>query len=401
MVVVIVVMMISVPIIVKLVYKPPHRELVHSSRTMGSIQSDWPLRILFGIHSIINVQPIMDLVQILHPTLRSPINVMVLHLMELTERTSAAAMLIMHNIYGSRNLKSAQANAMGELEHIMQGMENYGRINKDYVSVECSTTLSPYGSMHEDICSIVEDKYATLVILPFDLKCEAEEHDFVNYNGIRNMTLNLLECAPCTIGLLVNRGFGTYASQHTNSSLPRPFILFFIGGLDDREAVMYAWRTSSNHQVTLTVVRFVEGDDENGMNRGMLNTQDYKRERMEDEDFINRFKDSTKENTRVRFIEHVSNNGEETITIIRDIMARQVYELCIVGRGHGNVSPLILGLQDLVEYQELGVIADAIVTSHFSDRSSVMVIQHYVESSCDKSNQPFTKWRGVWDLYKH
>lgn len=394
MVVAILLMMVSVPLIVKIVYKPHRRLLSHSLRTVDSIGSDWPLRIIAGVHTMSNVQAVMDLVQVSTPTERSPIYITVVHLVELTDETSAAAMLIVHDIYRSSHRRSTQANVKAQSEQIAEAVEDYRRLEHKDVTVECLTNLSPYRTMHEDICSIAEDKYATIVVLPFDIQSDDDEAKTVHYNGIRHMYQNMAASPPCTIGLLINRGMGgTYTSSSSYSAIPlvRRFIMFFIGGSDDREALTYVWRMASDRHVQLTVVRINEGKDlddptlllageDRDETQGILNLLlVHERQKEADEEFMSEFRYRTINSSSVRYLDETSNNGDETIHIIRNIMGQEMFELCVVGKGDQHISPLTSGLSDLVEFPEIGAVADAIVTSHFSDHTSVLVIQRYIE----------------------
>ena len=67
--------------------------------------------------------------------------------------------------------------------------------------------------------------------------------------------------SPCSVGILVDRGFGKSAAVAEDSGaegIERHISMLFIGGADDREALCYARRMAGHPNVTLTVVRFVE-----------------------------------------------------------------------------------------------------------------------------------------------
>lgn len=197
------------------------------------------------------------------------------------------------------------------------------------------------------------------------------------------MNQQVLLNAPCTVGLLVDHGLGKPNYGMTC------FVVFYIGGADDREALSYAWRMVWQPNVHLTVVRFVQGNsaveptplDDPDDGEGILNLlENYERQKELDEEFINEFKCKTVSSQSVSYSEEVVNSGEETTAIVRNVMSTNYYHLCIVGKGNKRISPIESGLSDLVEFQELGAIGDAIVTSDFSTNTSVLVIQHYSAS---------------------
>ncbi|KAI7979458.1 Cation/H(+) antiporter 15 [Camellia lanceoleosa] len=55
-----------------------------------------------------------------------------------------------------------------------------------------------------------------------------------------------------------------------------------------------------------------------------------------------------------------------------------LYDLFIVGRGQGMVSPLTAGLTDWSEFPELGAIGDLLASSDFAATMSVLVVQQYL-----------------------
>ncbi|KAJ6396074.1 hypothetical protein OIU77_021168 [Salix suchowensis] len=56
-----------------------------------------------------------------------------------------------------------------------------------------------------------------------------------------------------------------------------------------------------------------------------------------------------------------------------------IYDLYVVGRGEGIVSPLTASLADWCEYPELGPVGDLLITSSFA-QGSVLVVQQYAGS---------------------
>ncbi|KAL0458034.1 UNVERIFIED_CONTAM: Cation/H(+) antiporter 15 [Sesamum latifolium] len=58
-------------------------------------------------------------------------------------------------------------------------------------------------------------------------------------------------------------------------------------------------------------------------------------------------------------------------------MDEQKYDLYLVGRGRGMISPLTSGLTDWCDCPELGPIGDLLVTSEFESLFSVLIVQQY------------------------
>lgn len=139
--------------VVTIIYRPTRRFLPYKKRTIQVSKPDSEFRVLVCIHTPRNVPTIIHLLDASHPTKRSPICIYVLHLVELTGR--ASAMLIVHNTRKSG--RPALNRTQAQSDHIINAFENYEQ-HVDCVFVQPLTTLSPYSTMHEDICNLAEDK---------------------------------------------------------------------------------------------------------------------------------------------------------------------------------------------------------------------------------------------------
>ncbi|KAI3890004.1 hypothetical protein MKX03_025745 [Papaver bracteatum] len=361
-------------------YKSGGRFVPNKRRTIQKSKPDAELRLLTCIHNSRNIPAITKLLDISHPNKRSPIHLYALQLVEL--RGVASAMLIVHN--SRKSGRSAPNRTQAQSDQIVNALEIYEK-NAASVSVEHLTAISPYSTMHEDICNLAEDKKVSLIVVPFhkqqtiDGGMEEPNPDF------RTLNQNVLANAPCSVGILVDRGLGT-ASRAPNARATQEIVVLFFGGPDDREALAYAMRMSDCPDVSLTVLRFIPGEETKGWSRRHDNDSsdndmltvltDSDRDRQMDEDFICDFRMKTSNDESVVYIEKITNNGEETVSVIRSL--DNVHDLYIVGRGQGIVSPLTDGLTDWSECPELGVIGDILASPDFASSVSVLVVQQYV-----------------------
>ncbi|KAJ6740957.1 CATION/H(+) ANTIPORTER 15 [Salix purpurea] len=349
MVIVAVIMTAIIIPFVTAIYKPEKRFLPYTRRTIQRSKPDSEFRILACIHTPRNVPTIINLLEASHPDKRSPMCVYVVHLVELTGR--ASAMLIVHDTRKSGH--PALNRTQAQSDHIINAFENYEQ-NATGVSVQPLTAISPYSTMHVDICSLAEDKRVALIILPFHKQQTVDGGMEATNPAFRMVNQNVLASAPCTVGILVDRG------------------------LNDREALSYAWRMSGHPAINLTVMRFIPGEDAKALeNPGVLTVEtENLKEKQLDEDYVNEFRIQTAHNSSVLYNEIVVNNGEETVTAIRSMDNH--HDLFIVGRGQGMLSPLTAGLTDWSECPELGAIGDLLASSDFAATVSVLVLQQYV-----------------------
>ncbi|KAJ7945230.1 Cation/H(+) antiporter like [Quillaja saponaria] len=410
MVVVTVLMTAAITPIVTTVYRPARRFIPYKRRTIERSKPDAELRVLVCIHTPRNVPTIINLLEASNPTRKSPICIYVLHLVELTGRSSA--MLIVHNT--RRSGRPALNRTQAQSDHIINAFENYEQ-HAGYVTVQPLTAMSPYSTMHEDICNLAEDKRVAFIIIPFHKQQTVDGGMEATNPAFRMVNQNVLANAPCSVGILVDRGLSG-GNRLTANQVSHQVVVLFFGGPDDREALAYAGRMSEHQGITLTVMRFMPGEQAvdpvrqpNGDSikpRLLTVETDSQRERQLDEDYINYFRMKTVNDDSIGYVERVVNNGEETVAALRSM--DNIHDLYIVGRGQGMISPLTAGLTDWSECPELGAIGDLLASSDFAATVSVLVVQQYVGvgplgelGTPDSSGQPSDELSSIQQMNRY
>ncbi|KAF8018987.1 hypothetical protein BT93_H3768 [Corymbia citriodora subsp. variegata] len=366
--------------IVTVIYKPARRFIPYKRRTIQRSKPDAEFRVLVCVHTPRNVPTIINLLEASNPTKKSPICVYVLHLVELTGR--ASAMLIVHNTRKSG--RPALNRTQAQSDHIINAFENYEQ-HASCVTVQPLTAISPYSTMHEDICNLAEDKRSAFIIIPFHKQQTVDGGMEATNPAFRMINQNVLANSPCSVGILVDRGLNGSTRLATNQVAHHIVVLFF-GGPDDREALAYGWRMCEHPGINLTMMRFVPGEEatntagastnELGDSMRLSVVTDTDKDRQLDEEYVNEFRMRHANDESVVYIEKIVNNGEETVAAIRSIDSS--HDLFIVGRGQGMISPLTAGLTDWSECPELGAIGDLLASSDFAVTVSVLVVQQYV-----------------------
>lgn len=295
-------------------------------------------------------------------------------------------MLIVHSTRKSG--RPALNRTQAQSDHIINAFENYEQNAGNTVSVQPLTAISPYSSMHEDICSVAEDKRVAFIIIPFHKQQTVDGGMELINPAFRTINQNLLANAPCSVGILVDRGLSGSSTRTTSNqaSVSHNVAVLFFGGPDDREALAYAWKMSDHPGISITVMRFRPTEEVSGMaggpghhpnDPGVLTVMtDTEKDKQLDEDYIRQFRMKAANNESVTYVERLVNNGEETVAAIRSI--DNLHDLYIVGRGQGVISPLTAGLTDWSECPELGAIGDLLASSDFAATVSVLVVQQYV-----------------------
>lgn len=365
------------------------RQFVYKRRNLQKSKPDTELRMLACIHAVRNVPSIIGLLAASNPTKRSPIFVYALHLMELTGR--ATNMLIVHNMNPKGGQNQRRTRGQAQSETIISAFESYEQ-HAGGVSVQPITAMSPYTSMNEDICAIAGDKHVSLIILPFHKEQSLGGGLEVTNPSIRSLNERVLAYAPCTVGILIDRGLGGTAKfAMAGHHVARHVAVIFLGGVDDREALAYAWRMASHPGISLTVLRLIPGEmtnsrvisksekHETSQHEVRIINVEAEREQQLDDDFVNEFRLNNASDETVVYMEKVINNSEETMEAVRSIDS--IHDLFIVGKGNRKMTILTDVLDEISVSQELGPIGDFLASSELGRVVSVLVLHYNVEGS--------------------
>lgn len=354
---------IATPLIT-MFYDPTRPYMVNKRRTIQHTPHSSEVRIVMCIYDQNNIAALVNLLELSNPTSTSPLSIYALHLIELVGR--AAPLFIDHQ----KQLKPFKY-PIHDYDTIHNALMSYQETRDELVHFDEFTTVSPMRTMYQDICELALVNKATLIVLPFHKESldAAPGTEFVR-QGVQSVNLNVLATAPCSVGILVDKGRHFRSNPTTGCSFSSSvyyLVVLFLGGPDAREALVYADKMAGHQEVRLTVIRFLahngEGDDEI--------------EKKLDDGVVTSFWVKNEANERVVYREVVVSNGAETVAAIR-AMNDGPYDLWIVGRRQG-VNPVLLeGLTSWSENRELGIIGDYISSADFGNNASVLVVQQQV-----------------------
>ncbi|XWS50036.1 hypothetical protein CRYUN_Cryun12cG0053800 [Craigia yunnanensis] len=357
---------ITTPVVMA-VYRPARRKMECKYRTIERKNPNTQLRILVCFHSARNIPSMINLLEASRGVEKHEgLSVYALHLMELSERSSA--ILMVHKAR-KNGLPFWNKGRRSDSDHVVVAFEAFQQLSQ--VTVRSMTSISSMADMHEDICTTAESKRAAIIILPFhkhqrmDGSLETTRTDFGWVNR------RVLEHAPCSVGILVDRGLG--GTTHVSASNVSYLItVLFFGGRDDREALAYGARMAEHPGISLNIIRFVVEPETIGEIATIDVEENSRLKTMSlDEEFLSEFKKIPNDDS-IRYEEKAVRNATESIAAICGAGRCNLY---LVGRMPDG--ELALALRKRTECPELGPVGSLLISPDFSTTASVLVIQQY------------------------
>ncbi|KAI4349285.1 hypothetical protein L6164_009894 [Bauhinia variegata] len=354
---------ITTPIVMA-IYKPSriassqirNRKLSEGVPSLRDVENE--VRILACIHGPRNVPSIINLIESIRATKNSKLKLYVMHLVELTDRSSSILMVQRTRKNGFPFVNWFRRGA--EHDQITTAFEGYWEV--DQVTVHHMTAISALSTMHEDICYVAEKKRVAMAILPFHKWGGGEDEDAMENIGQswRQVNQRVLQTAPCSTALLVvNRGF----REWSQAAVTKRVCLIFTGGPDDRKVLELGTRMAYHPTISLTVVRFVTNGDS-------TNLEIQQEQELNEEDMAD-FKTQWNES-----VEYIEMDARDIIEEMLTIGKAKNYGLIIVGKGQQHLAPTMV--EKMKDYQtdhaELGPIGD-ILSSSQGIMSSVLIVQ--------------------------
>lgn len=248
--------------LVMLIYEPARERVPHTKTRVE--QADEELRVLAGVHGMKNLPSVLNLTEVFRGTRKRPLRVFLMHLVELSERSSAIMMVTKVRKDG-RPFWSKEAEREGQ-DQVVVVFQAYARLSK--VNVQPLTIISGFNNMHEDICAAANEKRSNIIILPYHKHIAFDGTMDMGSHGFQNVNRRVLKSAPCSVGILIDRGFGGY-SQVSPSNVAKRIAVLFFGGPDDREALFLGRRMAEHPGVSLVVIHMKQAEEEAALHLSM------------------------------------------------------------------------------------------------------------------------------------
>lgn len=334
------------PVLVKLLYDPSRKYAGYQRRNIANMKPNSELQIVTCIHAPNDVTQAICLLDITCPNRENPITVNVLHLVKLAGRASP--------LFISHEKQPKTISEVSYFQHAGLLFYQFEINNWGAVSVNSFTAVSPASSMHEDTCNLALDKKASLILLPFHKRWHPDGTFESEDSYIRTLNATILDRSPCSVGIILDRGHLSRYNPRPRGSAPTVsssstkfsslnVAMVFLGGEDDREALIFAKRIAQDHKATFTVMVL----------KATKIKDDYSEWNITLDSLVLKDAMST---PRIIYKETEVEGGFETARILRCVA--QEYDLVVVGRRDDIDSQQTSGLKEWSEFPELGVLGD-------------------------------------------
>ncbi|EMS54712.1 Cation/H(+) antiporter 19 [Triticum urartu] len=332
---------ITTPIVMA-IYKPARPSAPYKRRTVeggAPADADSELRVLACFHSNRNIPTLLNLVESTRGTGRHRLAMYAMHLVELSERSSAISM-----VHRTRRNAMPFFNSGDKTEQMVVAFEAFQQLSA--VRVKPMTAISDLETIHRDV-----------------IDSAAQQRDAARPSRSPAVTSRGPRGAPCSVAILVDRGLGGH-SQVAAKNVEFSVAMLFFGGADDREALAYATRMSEHPGVAVTVTRFRPSRPSSGDAADEAAMEAFKGK-------VEAVKDGS-----AMYEDVEASAKEEVLQAINSLSKSNMF---VVGR----MPPT----EPLVERpEELGPVGSYLASSEFKTSASVLVIKRY-----DPATNPASK----------
>lgn len=373
---------ITTPIVMA-VYKPARRGAPYKHKTIQRRDPDTELRMLICFHTSRNIPTLINLIESSRGIRkRGKLCIYAMHLVELSERSSAITMV--HK--ARRNGMPFWNKKQDDKDQMIIAFQAYEKLSS--VNVRPMTAISALNSIHEDICTSAHRKCAAMIILPFHKHQRVDGSMESLGHSLHVMNQLVLSHAPCSVGILVDRGLGG-TSQVQASDVSYKVVVPFFGGRDDREALCYGMRMAEHPGILLNVVKFMPPPGTSLAFGAKLVGVSSNKDKKAFEVVGGNYYDDKQQDDQLwsEFLSACNNNNQESMKHEQKLVASKGdieaalkemnrSNLILVGR-MPSVGPLV----SRSDCPELGPVGSYMASSDFSTVTSVMVIQQYNPST--------------------
>uniref|UniRef100_A0A803PNR8 Cation/H+ exchanger domain-containing protein n=1 Tax=Cannabis sativa TaxID=3483 RepID=A0A803PNR8_CANSA len=244
------------------------------------------------------------------------------------------------------------------------------------VSIRPMTAISTFTTMHEDIIKSADRKNTAMIILPFHKHQKWDGTFETTRAEFRVVNKRVLEQAPCSVGIFVDRGLGG-TTHIAASNVCSELTVVFFGGSDDCEALAFGLRMAEHPGNSLKVVHFLPSskllndDGKDNVRVDVVSSEN------ENNKAIFEVKEKSSKDDSIKYVERFVDSFRDVVEGVRDFNRCNLF---LVGRtAQGVVGECLSNSNVSVksECPELGALGNLLVSSEFSTTASVLIVQQH------------------------
>ncbi|KAJ1405748.1 Sodium/solute symporter superfamily [Sesbania bispinosa] len=368
-------------IIVSFLARGEEKMFANNHTAIEPQQLEDELRILACVYDPRQVSAILATILSIHGSRQAPSTIYLTHLIELVKKIKSN---LLYHEKENADLSDDEDYGGNDVVEINNALDAFTADTK--ILVHQRREVSSFSSLYEDVCNEAEDLQVSIILLPFHKHQRIDGKLESGKEGIRITNQKVLRHAPCSVGVIVERGLSKVPcfAQLVGSEAIQNVATLFFGGPDDREAIAWSLRMSTSPRINLTIIRFLLSSSsqnehiESGKSEDKEILMSLSGEETVNEidntfmvDFYNRHVTSG----QIGYVEKFVKDGTKTVESLKEI--GDMYSLFIVGKGGRGNSSLTIGMSDWEECPELGTVGDVLASSDFDIHGSVLVIQQH------------------------
>ncbi|XP_062076028.1 cation/H(+) antiporter 18-like [Humulus lupulus] len=369
---------ITTPLVVA-VYKPCRKNYGNKSiskdRSIEKKDTKTELRIMACFHNIRNVPSMINLIEASRGTeKKEKLCVYALHLMELSERPSAILMVHRARKNGLPFWnKGGNNNNQSDSDKIIVAFEAFQQLGQ--VSIRPMTAISAFTTMHEDICRSADRKNTAMIILPFHKHQKWDGTFEMTRAEFRGVNKKVLEQAPCSVGIFVDRGLGG-TTHVAASNVCSELTVVFFGGSDDCEALAFGLRMAEHPGNSLKVVHFLPSSKlvaDEAEDTVRVDIHEDNSTLSQNDKSLSELKQKSSNDDSIKYEQRIVDNCSDIVEGVRDFSRCNLF---LVGRTpKGVLAECLMSVKS--ECPELGPLGNLLVSPEFSSTASVLIVQQY------------------------
>ncbi|KAJ7969162.1 Cation/H(+) antiporter like [Quillaja saponaria] len=373
-------------IIVSFLISGEAKMFAHTRTTLELQRTEDELRLLACVYGSRHISVILALISALHGNQTSPISCHLMHLIELIKKSKSN---LLYHEKEEHDFSDEEDYGGNDVVQIHEAVDAFTVETK--IPIQQSKAVSSFAGLFKDVCDLSEDLRVSITLLPFHKHQRIDGKMESGKEGIRTTNQKVLRHAPCSVGVVVERGLAGvpgFSQLIGSSPTMQNVATLFFGGPDDREAIAWSIRIAKHPHVNMTIIRFLSASSSE--NEHIDNHDQEQREvvmalqrgesldqtlNQIDNTFMVDFYNRYVASNQVEYVEKYVNNGAQTVEALKDIGG--MFSLFIVGKGGPGHSPLTTALSDWEECPELGTVGDILASSDFKITGSVLVVQQH------------------------